>query len=71
MLGDLHLIDLVFTNEGSQFGEALSARPTNADQQHVTPELADHAHCAGYCRGNASTFHQSFYNYTGITMTLK
>lgn len=51
MLGDLHLIHLVFTDEGSHFGEALPAGAPNTHQQHVTPELADHAHRPGDCRG--------------------
>lgn len=32
MLGDLHLVHLVFTDEGSHFGEALSAGPPHTHQ---------------------------------------
>lgn len=52
MLGDLHLVHLVFANEGGHFGEALTAGAADADQQHVAPELADHTHGAGHCAGN-------------------
>lgn len=63
MLGDFHLINLVSTNEGAHFGKALSARATNTHQEHVTSELADHAHCARHCRGNTRSFNKSIYSY--------
>ena len=55
LLGDFHLEYLVFTDGGSHFRQALSARAPNTNQKHVAPGLSDHTYCTGYWGGNTKT----------------
>lgn len=48
LFGHLHHEHLVFTDEGCHLGEALSPGAANADQQHVSPGLADDTYCPRY-----------------------
>lgn len=52
LLGDFYLENLELTDEGGHLCEALSTRPPNTNQQHVSPELTDHTYYTCYCGEN-------------------